>query len=153
MYNSHVNYFSNYRHSLIILNLTNLREAFGSKVQILMSQCKIYIFGFKTIFFFQNLVRASYVTYSGLLLSKYGKAALPGYNILLQHLCYTLDGLVSCFYELWMIILLTLPKDMIFETHEELWMDLDPLHGLIHLRYNTHRTVNSIISIFNIQCA
>lgn len=101
MYNSHVNYFSNYRHSLIILNLTNLREAFGTKVQILMSQCKIYIFGFKTnSFFFQNLVRASYVTYSGLLLSKYGKAALPGYNILLQHLCYTLDGLVSCFYEL-----------------------------------------------------
>ncbi|KAM3964157.1 condensin-2 complex subunit D3 [Aphomia sociella] len=40
-----------------------------------------------------NLVRASYVTYSGLLLSKYGKAALPGYTILLQHLCYTLDGL------------------------------------------------------------
>ncbi|KAL0880882.1 hypothetical protein ABMA27_002063 [Loxostege sticticalis] len=40
-----------------------------------------------------NLVRASYVTYSGLLLSKYGKAALPGYNVLLQHLCYTLDGL------------------------------------------------------------
>ncbi|KAJ0175566.1 hypothetical protein K1T71_008725 [Dendrolimus kikuchii] len=40
-----------------------------------------------------NLVRASYVTYSGLLLSKYGKAALSGYIILLQHLCYTLDGL------------------------------------------------------------
>ncbi|XP_052756211.1 condensin-2 complex subunit D3-like isoform X2 [Galleria mellonella] len=40
-----------------------------------------------------NLVRASYVTYSGLLLSKYGKSALSGYTILLQHLCYTLDGL------------------------------------------------------------
>ncbi|XP_060803815.1 condensin-2 complex subunit D3 [Amyelois transitella] len=40
-----------------------------------------------------NLVRASYVTYSGLLLTKYGKAALPGYVVLLQHLCYTLDGL------------------------------------------------------------
>ncbi|XP_053612287.1 condensin-2 complex subunit D3-like [Plodia interpunctella] len=40
-----------------------------------------------------NLVRASYVTYSGLLLTKYGKAALPGYIVLLQHLCYTLDGL------------------------------------------------------------
>ncbi|CAG9785694.1 unnamed protein product [Diatraea saccharalis] len=40
-----------------------------------------------------NLVRASYVTYSGLLLSKYSKAALSGYSILLQHLCYTLDGL------------------------------------------------------------
>ncbi|XP_045447680.1 uncharacterized protein LOC123656001 [Melitaea cinxia] len=40
-----------------------------------------------------NVVRASYVTYSGILLSKYGKAALPGFNILLQHLCYTLDGL------------------------------------------------------------
>lgn len=45
--------------------------------------------------FFQNIVRASYVTYSGLLLSKYGKAALPGFIVLLQHLCYTLDGLVS----------------------------------------------------------
>ncbi|XP_061382352.1 condensin-2 complex subunit D3-like isoform X1 [Danaus plexippus] len=40
-----------------------------------------------------NVVRASYVTYSGLLLTKYGKAALNGYAILLQHLCYTLDGL------------------------------------------------------------
>lgn len=40
-----------------------------------------------------NIVRASYVTYSGLLLSKYGKAALPGYSVLLQHLCYTLEGL------------------------------------------------------------
>ncbi|KPJ11236.1 Condensin-2 complex subunit D3 [Papilio machaon] len=40
-----------------------------------------------------NVVRASYVTYSALLLSKFGKAALPGYIILLQHLCYTLDGL------------------------------------------------------------
>ncbi|XP_059046345.1 condensin-2 complex subunit D3-like [Achroia grisella] len=40
-----------------------------------------------------NLIRASYVTYSGLLLSRYGKSALPGYTILLQHLCYTLDGL------------------------------------------------------------
>ncbi|CAG9578741.1 unnamed protein product [Danaus chrysippus] len=40
-----------------------------------------------------NVVRASYVTYSGLLLTKYGKAALNGYTILLQHLCYTLDGL------------------------------------------------------------
>uniref|UniRef100_A0A1E1WTD4 Uncharacterized protein n=1 Tax=Pectinophora gossypiella TaxID=13191 RepID=A0A1E1WTD4_PECGO len=42
-----------------------------------------------------NLVRASYVTYSGLLLSRYGKAALPAYVMLLQHLCHNLDGLVS----------------------------------------------------------
>ncbi|CAG4975499.1 unnamed protein product [Parnassius apollo] len=40
-----------------------------------------------------NIVRASYVTYSGLLLGKYGRAALSSYIILLQHLCYTLDGL------------------------------------------------------------
>ncbi|XP_047530074.1 condensin-2 complex subunit D3-like isoform X2 [Vanessa atalanta] len=40
-----------------------------------------------------NVVRASYVTYSGLLLTKFGKAALPGYVVLLEHLCYTLDGL------------------------------------------------------------
>ncbi|XP_072938670.1 condensin-2 complex subunit D3-like [Epargyreus clarus] len=40
-----------------------------------------------------NLVRASYVTYSSLLLTKYGKDALEGYTVLLQHLCYTLDGL------------------------------------------------------------
>ncbi|XP_052739569.1 condensin-2 complex subunit D3 [Bicyclus anynana] len=40
-----------------------------------------------------NIVRASYVTYSGLLLTKYGKAALSGYTVLLQHLCYTSDGL------------------------------------------------------------
>ncbi|XP_050346947.1 condensin-2 complex subunit D3-like [Nymphalis io] len=40
-----------------------------------------------------NVVRASYVTYSGLLLTKFGKAALSGYVVLLQHLCYTLDGL------------------------------------------------------------
>ncbi|XP_039751087.1 condensin-2 complex subunit D3-like isoform X2 [Pararge aegeria] len=40
-----------------------------------------------------NIVKASYVTYSGLLLTKYGKAALSGYIVLLQHLCYTPDGL------------------------------------------------------------
>ncbi|XP_069356527.1 condensin-2 complex subunit D3-L isoform X2 [Maniola hyperantus] len=40
-----------------------------------------------------NIVRASYVTYSGLLLTKYGKAALSGYVVLLQHLCYNSDGL------------------------------------------------------------
>ncbi|CAH2108291.1 unnamed protein product [Euphydryas editha] len=40
-----------------------------------------------------NVVKASYVTYSGILLTKYGKDALPGYVVLLQHLCYTLDGL------------------------------------------------------------
>ncbi|CAH0714397.1 unnamed protein product, partial [Brenthis ino] len=40
-----------------------------------------------------NVVRASYVTYSGLLLTNYGKAALSGYIVLLQHLCFTLDGL------------------------------------------------------------
>ncbi|CAH2076405.1 unnamed protein product, partial [Iphiclides podalirius] len=40
-----------------------------------------------------NLVRASYVSYTAILLNKYGKAALSSYNILLQHLCYTLDGL------------------------------------------------------------
>ncbi|XP_075974745.1 condensin-2 complex subunit D3-like [Anticarsia gemmatalis] len=40
-----------------------------------------------------NIVRASYVTYSGLLLSKYSHAALNGYMVLLQHLCYSQDGL------------------------------------------------------------
>ncbi|XP_068632402.1 condensin-2 complex subunit D3-L [Battus philenor] len=40
-----------------------------------------------------QLVRASYVKYSALLLSKYGKVALSGYIVLLQHLCYTLDGM------------------------------------------------------------
>lgn len=40
-----------------------------------------------------NIVRASYVTYSGLLLTKYGKEALTGYTLLLQHLCYSQDGL------------------------------------------------------------
>ncbi|CAB3223489.1 unnamed protein product [Arctia plantaginis] len=40
-----------------------------------------------------NIVRASYVTYSGLILSKYGKAALQGYMLLLQHICYSQEGL------------------------------------------------------------
>ncbi|XP_047984801.1 LOW QUALITY PROTEIN: uncharacterized protein LOC125225234 [Leguminivora glycinivorella] len=40
-----------------------------------------------------NLVRASYVTYSGLILTKYGNSALSAFITLLQHLCYTCDGL------------------------------------------------------------
>ncbi|XP_045532916.1 condensin-2 complex subunit D3-like [Pieris brassicae] len=40
-----------------------------------------------------NIVRASYVAYSGLILSKYGKTALSSYVMLLQHLTYSLDGL------------------------------------------------------------
>ncbi|CAG4948586.1 unnamed protein product [Colias eurytheme] len=40
-----------------------------------------------------NIVRASYVTYSGLILSKYGKIALSSYVVLLQHLAYSLEGL------------------------------------------------------------
>lgn len=44
---------------------------------------------------FQNLIRASYVTYTGFILSRHGKAALSGFMVLLEHLCYNLDGLVS----------------------------------------------------------
>ncbi|XP_063534231.1 uncharacterized protein LOC134744376 [Cydia strobilella] len=40
-----------------------------------------------------NLVRASYVTYSGLILTKYGNSALSAFITLLQHLCYTCYGL------------------------------------------------------------
>lgn len=49
-------------------------------------------------FSLQNLVRASYVTYSGLLLTRYGKAAVTGFTILLQHLCYAQDGLVGVLF-------------------------------------------------------
>ncbi|KAG7306251.1 hypothetical protein JYU34_008851 [Plutella xylostella] len=40
-----------------------------------------------------NLVRASYVTYSGLILTRYGPAAVSGFSVLIQHLCYAQDGL------------------------------------------------------------
>ncbi|KAL4715401.1 hypothetical protein ACJJTC_015172, partial [Scirpophaga incertulas] len=40
-----------------------------------------------------SVVRAFYVSYLGFLLGTFGKAALQSYIILLQHLCYTTDGL------------------------------------------------------------
>lgn len=39
------------------------------------------------------LMRASFVNYAGKILSRYGNTALPGYMIMIQHLCYNLDGL------------------------------------------------------------
>ncbi|KAI5642712.1 condensin-2 complex subunit D3 isoform X1 [Phthorimaea operculella] len=40
-----------------------------------------------------NFVRSSYVTYSGCLLGSYGKAALPGFTVLLEQLCLATEGL------------------------------------------------------------
>ncbi|XP_050673805.1 condensin-2 complex subunit D3-like isoform X2 [Leptidea sinapis] len=39
-----------------------------------------------------NIVRASFVTYTGLILKKYAQIALPSFLTLLQHLAYRLDG-------------------------------------------------------------
>ncbi|XP_041986894.1 condensin-2 complex subunit D3-like isoform X2 [Aricia agestis] len=40
-----------------------------------------------------NTLRASYISFCALLLDKYGETAMQGYSVLIQHLCYTADGL------------------------------------------------------------
>ncbi|XP_063893510.1 condensin-2 complex subunit D3 isoform X2 [Helicoverpa armigera] len=41
----------------------------------------------------ENLTQSAYVTYSFLIITKYGTAAIPSYALMIEYLCYTADGL------------------------------------------------------------
>ncbi|XP_047019408.1 condensin-2 complex subunit D3-like isoform X2 [Helicoverpa zea] len=41
----------------------------------------------------ENLTQSAYVTYSFLIITKYGTSAIPSYALMIEYLCYTADGL------------------------------------------------------------